>query len=267
MSMDNQQQNPNLLEIRTRYETGESLNKLSQEYGINIGSLRYKLSRLGVRIRNISEGVCRAVQKPTLVLSDYFKDLLVGLIMGDGSLRKLGNNPYFVYTDKHIEVIEYIVPFFISEGIKCSEIICNNHTGAYSFQTEVREEFLYYYNLFYPEDIMKTQKQFRKILPSINLNSTIMLWWYLGDGSSSKQSKSLNHKGQISCKHFNESILRQLRDLFGGQCSYYPYKSGGAYYLGSKGLISLLEYIGECPVPCYKYKWITRCSETTIEES
>lgn len=53
----NQHQNSNFLEIKARYENGESLNKLSQEYEINIGTLRYRLSRAGVKIRSISEGV------------------------------------------------------------------------------------------------------------------------------------------------------------------------------------------------------------------
>lgn len=184
--------------------------------------------------------------------------------MGDGSLRKVGNTPYFTYCDKHYEVIEYLIPFFLNEGIKCGEIYKGK--TAYIFQTEVREEFNEFYNLFYPIEIMKTQKQFRKILPDIKLTPTIMLWWYIGDGSSSIQSKSKVYRASISCKHFNPFILEQLKDLFGSQANYYSYRNGGSYYLGHKGLMLLLDYIGSCPLPCYNYKWITRCSETIIKE-
>lgn len=182
---------------------------------------------------------------------------------------KNGKYPAFIYTDKHKEVIEYLINLFKSNGIKCSNIIHNKRTNCYNFQTETRKEFMNLYELFYPKETTKAQKQKRKILPDILLNSTILLWWYIGDGSSSKVSKSYNHRGQISCKHKNDFILNQLKQLFGDQCNYHSYKNGGTYYLGYKGLELLLNYIGKCPLSCYNYKWILReeCSETIIEKS
>lgn len=98
---------------------------------------------------------------------------------------KNGKYPAFIYTDKHKEVIEYLINLFKSNGIKCSNIIHNKRTNCYNFQTETRKEFMNLYELFYPKETTKAQKQKRKILPDILLNSTILLWWYIGDGSSS----------------------------------------------------------------------------------
>jgi hypothetical protein len=39
------------------------------------------------------------------------------------------------------------------------------------------------------------------------------------------------------------------------------------YYFNNQSLNKLLNYIGECPISCYNYKWITRRSETIMEES
>lgn len=268
--MENQQRNPNLWDlIITEYKKGESINRLSQKYNKNTGQIRYKLLKANIKVRNVKEGVKDYFRKNTIVLNNDFKATIIGMLLGDGGMKisKNGINPQFIYTDKHKEIIEYTITLFEKNNIKCSSIWQNKSTKAYTFQTETRPEFLDVYNLFYPKETMIKQKQFRKILPDINLTPEILLWWYIGDGSSSKLSKSYNHRGQISCKHFNEFILNQLQVISNYPVKYYNHTKGGTYYFGNKGLINLLNYIGNCPFACYNYKWITRRSETIMEES
>lgn len=264
--MENQQQNSNSFwnDIIKEYLDGESMNKLSIKYNINLGTLRYHLIKNSVKVRSVKESF---MEKPEIKLSKEFRSLIIGLILGDGSLRLSKNfkNPYFTYTDKHKEVHEYLITIFEQNGIKCSKIFYRKETKCYSFQTETRKEFLELYDLFYPKDEMEKQKQKRKILPNIILDKIMLLWWFIGDGSSTRQSKAKTHRGQISCKHYNEFILSQLKQF--GDCKYYKYSNGGAYYLNNKSFIEFLRYIGECPIECYKYKWITRCSETIMEGS
>lgn len=164
--MENQQQNSNSFwnNIIEEYLNGESMNKLSIKYNINLGTLRYHLIKNSVKVRSVKESF---MEKPEIKLSKEFRSLIIGLI--------------------------------------------------------------------------------------------------LGDGSSTRQSKAKTHRGQISCKHYNEFILSQLKQF--GDCKYYKYSNGGAYYLNNKSFIEFLRYIGECPIECYKYKWITRCSETIMEGS
>lgn len=104
--------------------------------------------------------------------------------------------------------------------------------------------------------------QKRKILPDIDLNPTILLNWYIGDGSCKKQKDSYNNSGQISCKYYNKYILDQLNNLF-GKVSLYKYKTKNGsecctYHFRVSSFKKFLDYIGECPVESYKYKWITR---------
>lgn len=264
--MENQQQNSNSFwnDIIKEYLDGESMSKLSIKYNISLGTLRYHLIKNSIKVRSVKESF---VEKPEIKFSTEFRSLLIGLILGDGSLRisKKLRNPYFSYTDKHKEVHEYLISIFEKNNIKCSKIFYRKNSECYSFQTETRREFLELYNLFYPKEIMIQQKQNRKILPNIILDKIMLLWWYIGDGNSSRQSKSKTHRGQISCKHYNEFILSQFKKF--GNCNYYKYNNGGAYYLSNKALIEFLKFIGDCPLECYKYKWITRCSETIMEES
>jgi hypothetical protein len=126
-----------------------------------------------------------------------------------------------------------------------------------------------YYDLFYNYEGLNENNQKRKILPNIILTKTILKNWYIGDGSSSKQSGTLNHKATICCKHYNENIYNQLDSLFGIKCYKFKTKTGYChhYHFNNLALKKLLDYIGDCPVEGYKYKWIVRCSETIIEPS
>lgn len=271
--MGNQQRNSNLLEeIKTKYETGESMNKLSQEYSININTIRRYLIKNNITPRSVKESVQKFNKKDELIFTQNFKDLLTGLLLGDGGLRLVpkGINPYFQYTDKHKEVIEYIISLFVENNIKCGQIQINKQSGCYAFQSETRPEFLELYNLFYPKEIMDTQTQCRKILPNIELNQTILLWWYIGDGGIKKQSGTLNNAAAITCKHLNPFVLEWFRNNIDVNITTHCDKRGNMsykYYFNNKSFNKLLDYIGKCPIFCYEYKWITRRSETIMEES
>lgn len=271
--MGNQQRNSNLLEkIKTKYENGESLIKLSQQYSINIGSIRYNLIKKGCKIRSVKESVKAFFHKEPILLSNDFYNHLVGMILGDGGLRinKKGINPYFIYTDKHLEVLEYIEQLFLNNNIKCGKIYQSKKSGCFSIQSETRPEFMDLYNLFYPESIMNTQSQCRKILPNIKLNNISLLWWYMGDGGVKKQSQTLNQAACITCKHLNIDIVDWLKNNIDSSITTYCDKRGNKsykYHFNNKAFKQLLLYIGPCPILCYKYKWITRRSETIMEES
>ena len=263
--MDNQQQNFNN-QIINEYLSGESANKLSKKYNKNISSIMYLLRKNNIPIRSIGDNVIKVkYNKNHINFTLTFKEFLICSLIWDCSLRiiKKGRNPYYTHTDKNKQAILYFKQIFEKEGIKTSKIWINKHSKCYCFQTEARKEFLEFYNLFYPN----TSK---KELPNINLTPTILLFWYMGDGSIKKQKGTLNNACQISNKFGNSFILNQLKSLFNNNSNYYKEKNRqvGLFYIPHKGFIKFIDYIGECPIECYKYKWIIRrCSETIIEES
>lgn len=75
------------------------------------------------------------------------------------------------------------------------------------------------------------------------------------------------HYIEIINQYKNGESLMQLNDLFDNVKCHYDKRGCYKYYFNNKNLIKLLNYIGECPVNGYKYKWITRCSTTIIETS
>jgi hypothetical protein len=263
--MDNQQQNLNN-QIIQDYLSGKSGNKLSQEYNKNISSIMYLLRKNNIPIRSIGDNVISSkYNKQNIIFTNQFVEILTGLLMGDGSLRihKKGRNPYYTHTDKNLEAIQHFKQIFETQGIKVSNIWINKVSKCYFFQTEALKEFNNLYTLFYP---INTKKR----LPNINITPLILKYWYIGDGSVKKQNGTLNNSGQISNKWGNNFILNQLKSLFSNSCNYYKEekRNCGSFYIPHKGLNKMLKYMEECPIECYKYKWvIRRCSETIMEES
>lgn len=282
--MDNQQQNCNLRyngkvikrehlqELYNKYINGSSLSELSNTYGYNIGTIRNFLKTNGVEIRNVKESVKKFHKQADLIIDNFLEENLIGWIMGDGGLRlqKHAINPYFTYTDKHEDHIKYIASILNKYSIKYG-ISINSRNGCFQLQSETRPEFHKYYDLFYGYEGLNERGQKRKILPDITLTPIILRNWYIGDGSSVKQTDCDAHKAFITCKYKNNYILKQLSEICEKEIKCYLDNSkeyaSYKYYFGYNTLIKLLDYIGPCPVESYKYKWITRCSTTIIETS
>ena len=263
--MDNQQQNLNNLIIE-KYLSGISANKIAKELNLNVSTIVNRLRKNGIQIRTIKEGVKLSHQKEPIIFSQEFKEILNGLIMGDGCLYipTNGTTPMYNHTDKNYEAIMYYKNLFEQQGIKTSNVWYreDNGNGRYSFQTECREEFRQHYELFYPIDG-------KKRLPNIDLTPLTLIHWYIGDGSVKKVGKgTLNNAVLITNKWGNPYILKQIQELFHENSKYYELKLYRNFYIPHKGMQKFLDYIGKCPIECYKYKWITRrCSETIMEES
>lgn len=277
--MDNQQQNSNLLyygsvidpklasTIIDKYKNGISLMQLSQEYGYNIATIRYFLIRNNVTIRNVKQSMAKFIKSKEIKYDNFLVENIIGWLLGDGGCRlhKHAVNPFFNYTDKHLDHILYVQNILTTYNIY-SSISHNKHTDCYCLQTEILPFFKQFYELFYGYEGLNENGQKRKILPNITITPIILRNWYIGDGCSSKESKSYNHRGLIVDKYYNDYILQQLNNIC-GHVAVYKHGNCYCYHFSNKALIKLLNYIGECPVESYKYKWITRCSTTIIEAS
>lgn len=271
--MDNQQQNEVIkiiwegktiskehqVPIIKDYQEGKSLSALSRELGYNIATIRDFLSHNGVKIRNVKESVKKFHKTVTLNIDQYLEDNLIGWILGDGGLRipKSGINPKFHYTDKKKDHIEYICSILDSYNIHYN-LSVRKSNECYYIDSEARPEFHKYYDLFYGYEGLDEHGRKYKTLPNIDLNPIRLRNWYIGDGSSSNQGKPGNHRGFIGCKYENPYVTDQFKTLFGDDFKLYKLNNGMyQYYFTNNGLKKLLEYIGECPVEGYRYKWIT----------
>ena len=242
--------------------------ELSIQYGYNIATIRNFLIRNKVKIRSVKESIKKFHKSISINIDDFLEENIIGWMLGDGGMRLVNHaiNPYFTYTDKHEDHILHVGNILKKYNIKYN-ITKNKISGCYQLQSETRPEFHKYYSLFYGYNGLNENGQKRKILPNIRLTPIILKNWYIGDGGSSKQNKSYNHRGYIVDKYQNDYVLNQLIEITGSCKCYCDRNKCYRYHFNNKALIKLLEYIGECPVESYKYKWITRCSTTIIETS
>lgn len=247
--MDNQQRNL----IISEYNSGISANKISKKYNKNISSIMYLLRKNNVKIRSISEGVNNYLSENTnrddIIFSKEFESKLIGLLCGDGSLRKTKRSkyPHYNHTDKNKEYLTYLVNIFTENGIKCGNISKNKLNNTYRFQTQTLKSYDKFYNLFYPSSN-------RKKVINIKINNIILYNWYIGDGNVSKNKDSKNVGTEISCKYYCEKMERQLQIIIGERCKYH--KKSQKYYIPVEYRNSFLDYIGKCNIGCYNYKFI-----------
>lgn len=252
--------------LLSEYIKGSSLMELSNLYNYNISTIRYFLRKCGIKTRGIKESAEKFHKLNSLVIDNVLHENILGWLLGDGGMRipKKGINPLFIYTDKKYDHILYVQNILTKYNIE-SLIRLNNN--VYNLQSKCYPEFHYYYNIFYGYEGLNENNQKRKILPDIKLTPTILRNWYIGDGCSTKYIKSYNHRGSITCKYKNEYILEQFIDISKNPIGCYKSNNCYNYHFNNKALINLLDYIGECPVESYKYKWIVRRKSTVSDKT
>lgn len=75
--------------IIKEYVNGKSMNKIAQENNLNISTVRYYLIKNNIKTRNVSEAVNKVLShKDKIRLSDTNRQIIIGNLLGDGSIRK-----------------------------------------------------------------------------------------------------------------------------------------------------------------------------------
>lgn len=266
--MDNQQQSNKILwtgnTIKEKdyflliedYQKGDSMSYLTTKYNYSLGAIRNFLKNNNITIRNVKESVKKFHKNNEIIIDPFLEENIIGWILGDGGLRipKNGINPKFTYADLKEDHILYIQSILSKYNIK-SSIHQNKASLCFQLFSEARPEFHKYYDLFYGYEGLNENNQKRKILPNVVITPIILRNWYIGDGSSSNQGgTTIYNKGFIGCKYKNEFIIEQINKI----CKVSVYKLDNGcfqYYFNHDSLKKLLDYIGECPVESYKYKW------------
>lgn len=274
MKIDNQQRNnnPNITNsinlIIELYNNGYSQQQLGKMYNVSNATIRYYLLKNNITIRDLKESCKKNVNNKVIYIDEFLSENLIGWILGDGGLRlqKRAKNPHFIYCDKKYEHIIYIKNILNEYNINCN-ITQNKNSLCFQLQTENLSIFNVYYKLFYGYDGLNENNEKRKILPNIKISPIILLNWFIGDGGAKKGSKTYNNSAAITCKFYNDFIFKQLYYLFGIKVYKVRDRNEYKYYFSNKSFKKLLDYIGLCPVDCYRYKWITRRSTTIIEPS
>ena len=176
-----------------------------------------------------------------------------GELLGDGSIQSQSKySARFTYGSKYKEYIEYVRDTLMSFGIEQAGKINKRKDKklgniCYYYCSRCYPELLLIRNKWYPEG--------KKIIPrDIKLTSLVLRQHYIGDGC-------LNHtkygKPSIKLCTYGYSIIDV--EYFIKELIKLGIKTTrniqNVVYISTYSTKEFLEYIGECPVKCYKYKW------------
>ncbi len=186
--------------------------------------------------------VCRQSdieQRNTFDLCEEDIDIITGSLLSDGCITKSkGNrNYYFTHTSKDEDYVDFLasnLSFRIRKSRTKTKYF-ELRTGASPTFTKLRKEW-------YGR---------KKKIPNIRLNPTVVLHWYLGDGTLD------NRKGAILCTdNFARSgvvkLISMLRTI--GIQSFVD-KVRNRIIIPNRQVYEFLQYIGLSPVSSMVHKW------------
>ena len=195
------------------------------------------------------------------------KQFIDGLLLGDASIpkRKDGISPRsLTQACKHKEYLEYIIERFLKAKVLCSPILsrwinderCKNKGYNQSFlQTRRYKTFELFRERFYPKG--------KKIIPQgIVITKDLLLQLYLCDGNfyrhitlclNAFEKKDILHLKKLIEKKLNiKPTLKKQKEQF-------------MLVIKKSDTKKFLNYIGDCPIKCYQYKWKDNESEKIKE--
>lgn len=180
-------------------------------------------------------------------------DIISGLLLGDGSLSKPTANAYIKIGCENIEYLEFLTnQISVFKGRKVLQYVDLDGILKNELSSLMYQNITELHNLWYLNRI--------KIVPqNLILSPITCLHWFLGDGNNGHGEYIKLHTEGFT-KIEVDYLVKKLHDL---NIMAYPYKrmnpklfgDGYIIMLGRQPMIKFLEYIGECPVKCFKYKW------------
>lgn len=230
-----------------------STNKLAKNCQVMQNTIWYWLKKFDIPIRSKSEGI-HLRQANHCNLSKKAIEWINGELLGDGCLQS--KSPYsakFQYTSKYIEYIQYVSNTLKSFGIKQTGRINKRYhkdMDCYTYQYSSLNyvELLTIYKYWYPNN--------KKIIPrDIKLTPITCRQWLIGDGSLIYKKIKMPYITLATC-NFTISDVKWLAEQLtklGFKATRYPANNiiGISAYFTKK----FLDYIGKCPVKCYRYKF------------
>lgn len=186
-------------------------------------------------------------------LTQYELEVIQGCLLGDGSLSIKGKSSCFMYGSSNYDHTYYIwkllkslmTPRFKNGPVESK--IYDKRTGKTYTRYEIRTKSnITFYNLrvkWYPDGI--------KIVPNdLQLTNTVILLWYIGDGSLDKQHGYI----KLCTDSFDTKSLELLNSQLQDFKSWINYNNN-RIFIKRIHCEKFLNHIGDCPIDTYKHKW------------
>lgn len=224
------------------------LASLRTDREVKILSKRYNLSNLSARAvrKKVREWNFEIESNPLLLLNNNEHEMILGTLMGEGSIRKRDKNSClrFSHSIKQKEYCNYkkniLIEFVISEFSQRKRLKKNKVLHTIDFATRTHPVFNYYRKLFYKKGIKVISKELLE-----KLTPRALAFWICDDGSYCKKQEYI-----ILCTNsFSLEEHKLMKDFFNKKFNLNPkigFRDGKYYYLrfsknDTKKLVSLIE--------------------------
>ena len=231
-----------------------TMNEIAVRLSTYIKDIRKNIKENNIPIRKRGFGFN---VKQELILSSKQYEFLDGLMLSDGSIcrrnslkgRKTQGNDFLSCAFKHKEFADYINNF-LSLG---SEVRLKNHiSDRYKSGNCFQYSLLSKPNVFFTKERDRWYPDGKKVIPAdFRFTPTSMNIAYLGDGYIKRDAKQV----RLCTNAFNIEVINNLIKQFLDIGIIAKISGRNEIYMNYDNSIKFLQYIGDCPVECYKYKW------------
>jgi len=230
-----------------------SMTQIAKLCNCNFLTIWCWLKKFNILIRSINKAQ-HLRQGNHCNLSNEAKEWINGELLGDGSLncRSLFS-ARFEYGSKYLEYINYISDILESFGIKRAGKIRkryhkNMNCHSYHYTSLNYEELSLIYKHWYPNG--------KKLIPQdLELTPLIVRQWYIGDGSLICRKNRRPHIILSTCGFSIKGVKWLIKELNKLGFISMQQLSNNTIGISTYSTKKFLDYIGECPVKCYQYKW------------
>jgi len=249
--------------LRNQYlKLKKSTCKISREQKCSTVAIQYWLRRFRIPTRSHSVAGSNALTNH-INLSSEAIEFLNGSLLGDGHLNHQSKwASAYSQGSKFQEFLVWTAQKLANYGIEQVGRIYKSITRlpkynkkytVYSYCSKSYAELMKLRRKWYSKGDSSKKPEFQKVIPFfLKLTPLTCLMWYLGDGSVNSRSVTLS---TVNFTVYEIDFLRGKLDRLGFETTRLK---GKTIHILTKSTKGFLDYIGDCPVECYKYRWKIR---------
>jgi len=235
----------------------KSIKELSLETGVERSVIRRYMIKLEIPRRTCHEQMHISHPPKEFKLTSKCMAFFDGLLLGDGSipLRKGGKPRYYAQSCKYVEYLNYITSRAKKYDITFSPVLTRWRTDKRCRDKGFFESFLQSHSFETFEKIRERwydSNGIKHIPKDLIFNKDSLLQLYLGDGNFYREIRLCTDGFLLEDVILIQSLLKKTLNIDSRLV-----KSENGYEIAIKksDTKKFLDYIGKCPVECYKYKW------------
>lgn len=243
------------------YAEGNSYDSISKSLGISHKRVNRILLRNRAVPRTLSEAT-HARFRDDHEFPAWLVEVLHGELLGDGHLEigraLVVRQAHFSYTTSRESYAMWLSSLFRDAGVgttPLAHVVGRRKNGGtkdgYIFSTHSSTRLLEEQGRWYANKVKHVPRDLR-------LTPTVVRHWWMGDGTMCTKHKFGRFCTNDFCFEDVKWLSEQLSLNAGIEC--WPQLSSRMknqynIYVPRRSMDTLLDYMGECPIECFSYKW------------